>query len=334
MKTSDSKEQIVKVENITKYFTIERPFLDNLISRKEPDYIRAVDDVSFSIKKGETFSLIGETGSGKTTLGRIVLKLIKPTSGNIYFEGKKLTEYDQKKLKEFRREARIVFQDPYASLNPRMTVEEIVGLPVKTFSDKSEEDRLDMVLNILEMVNLTPADELIHRYPHEFSGGQRQRIGIARAIILNPKFIVLDEPVTSLDVSIRAQVLNLLEDLKQNFNLTYLLIAHDFTVVRHMSEKVMVMYLGKPMELASVKDIFDSPAHPYTKALLSAVPVADPDIKIDRMKLRGEMPDAVNPPKGCRFHTRCPFAKDKCRQEEPNLKEIDNNHFVSCHFSA
>jgi len=280
--TDESKDILVKVENVQKYFTTERTFLESLLSRKEPTYIRAVD--------------------------------------------KKL------QMRQFRREARMIFQDPFASLNPRMSVRDILGLPINISGKYSKDEEEDLVLEIMERVGLTPASELVDRHPHEFSGGQRQRIGVARAIVLNPKFIVADEPVTSLDVSIRAQVLNLLEDLKNSFNLTYLLIAHDLTVVRHMSDRVLVMYLGKPMELASVDHLFESPLHPYTKALLAAVPVADPEIKQDRVKLKGEMPSAVNPPTGCRFHTRCIYSHPECKKDEPDFTEVDKGHFVACNF--
>ena len=331
MSTENPSNKIVKVENLVKYYSAEESFLDRIFSRKEPVYIKAVDGINFSINHNETFALVGETGSGKSTIARLILKLIKQTSGSIHFQGQDIYKNDRIQDKEFRRRARMIFQDPFASLNPRMTVGEIISLPLNIFGNYSKDEIYEMSLETLEKVGISPANELIYRHPHEFSGGQRQRIGIARAIILNPDFIIADEPVTSLDVSIRAQVLNLLEDLKQEHKLTYLLIAHDLTIVRHMSDRVLVMYLGKPMELAPVESLFGNPLHPYTKALLSAVPEADPEIRFKRIQLKGEMPSAVNPPKGCRFHTRCPYTKNTCREEEPKFIEIEKGHFVSCH---
>jgi len=331
LSSEKTKNEIVKVEDLRKYFTTERTFLDSLFSKREPDSIKAVDGVNFSIKKNETFALVGETGSGKSTIARLVLKLMEPTSGNVYFHGQNINNFDNQQEKAFRKKARMIFQDPFASLNPRMTVGEIIGLPLKMMGKYSKGEIYEMSLEILERVGLFPANELIARHPHEFSGGQRQRIGIARAIILKPEFIIADEPITSLDVSIRAQVLNLLEDLKQEHKLSYLLIAHDLSVVGHMSDRVLVLYLGKPMELAPVEPIFKNPIHPYTKSLLSAVPVADPDIKLERLVLKGEMPSAINPPEGCRFHTRCPYAQNNCLENEPEFREIKKGHFVSCH---
>jgi oligopeptide/dipeptide ABC transporter ATP-binding protein len=331
MSSENSGNKIVQVENLVKYYSAEQSFLDKIFSRTEPVYIKAVDGINFSVNKNETFALVGETGSGKSTVARLVLKLVKQSSGTIRFHGQDIYKFDSNQNKEFRKKARMIFQDPFASLNPRMTVGEILSLPLKIFGNYTKEEIYEISLETLETVGLSPANELILRHPHEFSGGQRQRIGVARAIVLNPEFIIADEPVTSLDVSIRAQVLNLLEDLKQEHKLTYLLIAHDLTIVRHMSDRVLVMYLGKPMELAPVEALFVSPLHPYTKALLSAVPVADPEIRLERLSLKGEMPSAVNPPKGCRFHTRCPYFNNKCREEEPVFREVEKGHFVSCH---
>ena len=323
-------KNIIKVNNLSKYFTTEQKFLDRLLSSKERDSVKAVDNISFNIKKGETFGLVGETGSGKTSIGRLILRLIEKTKGEVFFEGKNIYDFNNEELKEFRRDTRMIFQDPFASLNPRMTVGEIVGLSLNIHTNKTKYEKEELVIDILEKVGIHPATELVNRYPHEFSGGQRQRIGIARSIILNPKFVVADEPVTSLDVSVQAQVLNLLEDLKKDFNLTYLLIAHDLAIMRHMSDRVLVLYLGRPMELASVDSLFKNPLHPYSEALLNAIPSIDPDIKIKKINLKGEMPSAVNPPKGCRFHTRCPHSKEKCKKEEPIFREIDDNHFVAC----
>ena len=274
MSEIENTNNLYNIINLRKYFTSERPSLTNILRKDEGQYIRAVDGVTFSIKKGETFSLVGETGSGKTTIGRMVIRLIEPTSGSIFFDNNNLLEFNETELKKFRSQASIIFQDPFASLNPRMTIGQSIQLPLDINGKFEKKEKEEIVLDTMERVGLFPAYELINRYPHEFSGGQRQRIGIARAIISNPQFIVADEPVTSLDVSIRAQILNLLEDLKNNYKLTYLLIAHDLSLVRHMSDRVLVLYLGKPMELAKVDKLFDNPLHPYTQALISAVPVA------------------------------------------------------------
>jgi oligopeptide/dipeptide ABC transporter ATP-binding protein len=326
---SENNDDIIVVENLRKYFQSEKTMLDNFM-RREPEYIKAVDGVDFSIRRGETFSLVGETGSGKTTIGKMILRLLEPSSGKIYFDGANLVEFNDEEIKHFRKEARMIFQDPFASLNPRMTVGKIIQLPIDIHGQYPIEEKENIVLKTMEQVGLQPASELITRLPHELSGGQRQRVGVARAIVLNPKFVVADEPVSSLDVSIRAQVLNLLTELKDAFNLTYCLIAHDLTIVRHMSDRVLVMYLGKPMEMASVERLFKSAVHPYTKALISAVPEADPNIRVERIKLEGEMPSAVDPPKGCRFHTRCPFSTNECEDIEPSFIEISKDHFVAC----
>ena len=293
--------------------------------------VHAVDDISFTIEEGETFSIVGETGSGKTTTGKMLIRLIEPTNGEIIFEGYNVLDLDRKGLKKYRRNAQIIFQDPFASLNPRKTVEEIVGKPIEVLKIATGNKRREMVIDILEKVGLTPASDMLDRNPHEFSGGQRQRIGIARAIALNPKFVIADEPVASLDVSIRAQILNLLRDIKKNYGLTLVLIAHDLSVVRYMSDRVMVMYLGKIMELSDCEELFFSPKHPYTQALISVIPVVHRVIERKETKITGEMPSPINLPKGCRFHTRCSYIMPICSDTEPILRDLGNNHYVACH---
>lgn len=318
-------EPFVVVKNLVKYFKVGA----GLFSRE--GVVHAVDDLSFSIEKGETFSIVGETGSGKTTTGKMLIRLIEPMQGEIYFDGINILDLDKNRLRSFRQNAQIIFQDPFASLNPRKRVGDIVGAPLEAYNIAKGRKKRSMVIELLESVGLTPGIEMIDRNPHEFSGGQRQRIGIARAIALNPKFIVADEPVASLDISIRAQILNLLIDLKDKYGLTYVLIAHDLSVVRYMSDHILVLYLGKPMELAECLELFVSPLHPYTKALLSAIPLVHHEIEREKIKLTGDMPSPLNPPKGCRFNTRCPFVMPICLKTEPEFKDIGNNHFVSCH---
>jgi oligopeptide/dipeptide ABC transporter ATP-binding protein len=317
---------LLDVRGLKKYFPVSK----GVFSSKQM-VVHAVDDVSFKIRKGETFSLVGETGSGKTTVGKLIMRLIEPTAGEIWFEGKNILEFDKRKLREARRNMQMVFQDPYSSLNPRMTVQDIVGLPLHAQNIARGVEKRKKVIELLETVGLKPGVKIVDRYPHEFSGGQRQRIGVARTLAVNPKFIVADEPVSSLDISIRAQILNLLKDLKDSYNLTYLLIAHDLSVVKYMSDWIFVMYLGKGMELARVKDLYSKPLHPYTQALLSAIPSPDPMEESKRIKLRGEMPSPINPPKGCRFHTRCPHAAENCKSVMPDLTEVKPDHWVSCH---
>lgn len=317
-------EPFVVVDKLSKHFLLKS-------ERGVKKLVHAIDDLSFSIAEGETFSIVGETGSGKTTTGKILVRLIEPTEGKIFFDEENILDFSKKKLKIFRRNTQMIFQDPYSSLNPRKRVGDIVGLPLEVHGIAKGAKKKSIVIDLLEKVGLTPGSEMINRYPHEFSGGQRQRIGIARAIALNPKFIVADEPVASLDVSIRAQILNLLQDIKKNYKLTYLLIAHDLSVVRYMSDHVMVMYLGKAVELAGCEDLYESPLHPYTKALISAIPLVHRKVEREKIRLSGEMPSPINPPRGCRFYTRCPFVMDICSEKEPEFKDIGNNHFVSCH---
>ena len=321
-------EALLRVKNLKKYFPIRGGLFSREVAR-----VHAVDDVSFDISPGETLGLVGESGCGKSTTGRAILRLIEPTAGEVTFDGKNVTTLDKRALRGLRKEMQIIFQDPYASLNPRMTVGSIVGEALvihKLAATKRE--REERVVKILETVGLS-ADHL-RRYPHEFSGGQRQRIGIARSLAVNPKFIVADEPVSALDVSIQAQIINLLEDLQKQFGLTYLFIAHDLSVVEHISTRVAVMYLGKIVELAPAKELYTNPKHPYTEALLSAVPIPDPTVKRKRILLEGDVPSPIKPPSGCRFHTRCPIRVPACSEHEQVLKEISPGHWVACQVRA
>ena len=320
-------EPLLRVTDLKKHF----PIHGGLLSR-EVGQVYAVDGVSFSINRGETLGLVGESGCGKSTTGRCVLRLIEPSSGEIVFDGKSVTGLGSGDLRAMRRNMQLVFQDPFASLNPRMTIGAILGEPFiihNLASSASERD--DRVASLLVKVGLKA--EHMSRYPHEFSGGQRQRIAIARALALEPKLLVCDEPVSALDVSIQAQVINLLEDLQAELNLTYLFVAHDLSVVEHISDRVAVMYLGRIVELAKANDLYRNPQHPYTKALLSAVPVPNPKAKRDRIRLKGDVPSPMNPPKGCHFHTRCPVAEERCKQSAPELREGSNGHFVACHLA-
>ena len=318
---------LVEVRDLYKYFPIHA----GLFSRHVGD-VKAVDGVSFTISPGETLGLVGESGSGKTTIGRLMLRLLQETSGEIFFDGNDITKMRREEIRKMRREMQIIFQDPFASLNPRMTVGDIVGEPLQIHGIARGKAASDRVKELLKLVGLQPYHA--NRYPHEFSGGQRQRIGIARALAVDPKFIVCDEPVSALDVSIQAQVINLLEDLQQQFGLTYLFIAHDLSVVRHISTRVAVMYVGKIVELADRNDLYLRPLHPYTQALLSAIPIPDPSVEQRRKRivLTGDIPSPVNPPSGCRFHTRCPVAFDRCKTEIPEFKEYGDGHFTACHW--
>jgi len=293
--------------------------------------VKALDGVSLKIFPGETLGLVGESGCGKSTLGRLVLRLEEPTRGDILFEGESILAYDSGRMRALRKEMQIIFQDPFSSLNPRKNVAHIVGEPLLVNGMKKRQEREARVLELLKVVGLKR--EHMRRYPHQFSGGQRQRIGVARALSLNPKLIICDEAVSALDVSIRGQVINLLQDLQEEFGLTYLFISHDLSVVEHISDRVAVMYLGKLMELADSETLYQDPIHPYTLALLSAAPVPDPKRKKNRMVLSGDVPSPIHPPPGCRFHTRCLYTKDICKQEEPSFKEIRKNHFAACHLA-
>lgn len=315
---------LLEVKNLIKYFPIRK----GVFSRKKGD-VKAVDDVSFHINEMETVGLVGESGCGKTTVGRTIIRLLEPTAGQAKFRGEDIFKLKPKALRTLRRHMQIIFQDPYSSLNPRMTVENIVGDAMELHGIAKGDAKRDLVKELLRKVGLQA--RYITRYPHEFSGGQRQRIGIARAIALNPDFIVCDEPVSALDVSIQAQVINLLKDLQDEFRLSYLFIAHDLAVVRHLSDRIAVMYLGRLVETAGCQDLFQHPAHPYTRALLSAVPVADPRAVKKRIILEGDVPTPINPPSGCRFHTRCPAFFKRCSEDEPKLCEVEPGHHVACH---
>jgi oligopeptide transport system ATP-binding protein len=317
-------EPLLRVRNLKKYFPIRGGLFSREVAR-----VHAVDDVSFEILRGETLGLVGESGCGKSTTGRAILRLIEPTAGEVWFEGKNVTTLDKRSLRALRKEMQIIFQDPYASLNPRMTVGSIIGeaLVIHRLAP-TRKQREERVVQLLETVGL--ASDHLRRYPHEFSGGQRQRIGIARALAVSPKLIVADEPVSALDVSIQAQIINLLEDLQAKFGLTYLFIAHDLSVVEHISTRVAVMYLGKIVEIAPAKELYTNPKHPYTEALLSAVPIPDPTIKRKRIILEGDVPSPVHPPSGCRFHTRCPIRVPSCASNDQVLREIAPGHWVAC----
>ncbi len=317
-------EKLLEVNQVKKYFTIQSGFLQRTIG-----FNKAVDNVSFYINRGETFGIVGESGCGKSTTGKMITRLYEPTEGQILFEGNDISHLSQKELRKFRREIQMVFQDPYASLNPRKRIGILLEEPYKIHNIYSEKERRGKVEELLEIVGLN-ADHY-DRYPHEFSGGQRQRIGIARALTLRPKLIVADEPVSALDVSIQSQILNLMKKLQKDFHLTYIFISHDLSVVKHISDRIGVMYLGKMVEIAEKKDLYQDPLHPYTQSLLSAVPVPNPKVKKERIILQGDVPSAVNPPKGCVFHTRCPKVMAQCKQEVPTLQEYKPKHYVACH---
>jgi oligopeptide transport system ATP-binding protein len=324
--TGPGADTILRVEGLKMHF----PITDGIILQREVGKVRAVDGLDFSVKRGETLGLVGESGCGKSTTGRAILQLYRPSAGHVYFEGQDLTKMSGEQLRQQRRQMQMIFQDPYASLNPRMTVGSIVGEPLQVHGMAKGKERQERVQELLRVVGLNAY--YVNRYPHEFSGGQRQRIGIARALAVNPKFIVADEPISALDVSIRAQVINLMEDLQAEFNLTYLFIAHDLSVVRHISDRVAVMYLGKIVELAERQDLYQNPLHPYTKALLSAVPIPDPiaESKRERIILQGDVPSPINPPSGCRFHTRCPIAIAACSEVDPPFEEKAPGHWAAC----
>ncbi|WP_067725959.1 ABC transporter ATP-binding protein [Oceanobacillus damuensis] len=318
-----NKEVLLKVSHLKTYFPVKANF--KLGKRA---VLKAVDDISLSLYKGETLGIVGESGSGKSTLGRTILKLEEPTDGEIIFEGQHIEKLKSKALQIYRNQMQMIFQDPFGSLNPRMKIEKIIEEPIKMHTTLTKSERKERVLELIEKVGLS--EEALKKLPHEFSGGQRQRIGIARALAINPKFIIADEPVSALDVSIQSQVLNLMMDLQDEFGLTYLFISHDLSVIKHISDRVAVMYLGRIVEIASKDSLYANPLHPYTKALLSAIPVVNFDQKREEIPITGELPSPVNPPVGCAFHQRCPFAMEKCKQERPQLKEINEQQQVAC----
>ncbi|MGL5189956.1 MAG: ABC transporter ATP-binding protein [Cetobacterium sp.] len=320
------EKNLLEIKNLCKYFNIK-----NSVFEKKRKILKAVDGVSLEIRKGETLGLVGESGCGKTSLGRTIVKLYEPTSGDIIYDGENLTNLNFQEMKNFRRKIQMIFQDPYASLNPRQTIGDIIKEPMEIHNLYSKEERGRKVLETLELVGLNATH--MSRYPHEFSGGQRQRVGIARALACNPEFIVCDEPISALDVSIQAQIINTLEELQEKLGLTYLFIAHDLSMVKHISDRVGIMYLGKLVEISDSDRVYDKPMHPYTQALLSAIPIPDPDISLkkERIILEGDIPTPINPSGGCRFKSRCPKAFEKCQTIEPELKEVEKNHKVACH---
>lgn len=320
---SVENKTILEIKGLKKHFPVKNPL--GLTS----NYVKAVNNVSFYLNEGETYGLVGESGCGKSTLGRTILRLTEPTEGEALFRNQDIFKMQPNEMRKVRQDLQMVFQDPYSSLNPRKRIGDMIEEPMIIHKLGTKQERIETVMDILQKVGLQP--EQFYRYPHEFSGGQRQRIGLARALVVNPKLVICDEPVSALDVSIQSQIINLLEEIQEQFKLTYLFIAHDLSVVRHISDRIGVMYLGKMMEEAATDDLYANPLHPYTQALLSAVPYPDPTVKKERITLRGEIPSPMNPPSGCIFHTRCPYVMDICKKEEPVKKEMAKDHFVACH---
>jgi oligopeptide/dipeptide ABC transporter ATP-binding protein len=341
--SAPDSEEVLRVEKLVKYYPLKRGFMETLFSKDEMN-VKAVDGVSFTLGKGEIFALAGESGSGKTTLGKVLLRLVTSTGGSIFFHGKDITKLSDREMKPLRREMQIVFQDPFESLNPRMIIKEIIAEPLRVQGDieidkkgqpkvkkLGEREIEERVKRMLDEVELVPPEEFLYRFPHELSGGQRQRVAVARAFVLNPTFVVADEPVSMLDVSIRAEIINLMVDLVKKSQASIVFISHDIALAKHISDRIGVLYLGKMMELGGALDVVDRPLHPYTQALISAVPVPDPESKRTKDVISGEIPSPVDPPSGCRFHTRCPYAHERCVNEEPSLVEVEAKHFVACH---
>ena len=323
---SEDKKVLLEVQKVKKEFVTSKS-----LTGKPLKIVHAVDSVDLTIYEGETIGVVGESGCGKSTLGRCILQVIRPTAGNVLYRGEDITKLNKEQMRQMRRKMQLIFQDPYASLNPRMTVLELIMAPLEAFGIGTMEERVKRVKEIMELVGMP--ENMMNRYPHEFSGGQRQRIVIARALVLNPEFVVCDEPVSALDVSVRAQVLNLIQELKKKKHLTYMFISHDLSVVKYISDRIAVMYLGRIVEIAEKNELYNNPQHPYTKALLSAIPIPDVDNKMKREILTGDVPSPLNPPSGCYFHTRCKYATERCKTECPALHDVGNGHMVACHLT-
>jgi peptide/nickel transport system ATP-binding protein len=325
-----SSNEIVRAEHLKKYFPVEKGFLERLLTSTRR-FVRAVDDVSFAINKGEVFTLVGESGCGKSTTGRLVVRLLQPTSGKVFFNQKDITSMKKREFRTYRRRLQIIFQDPYASLNPRMKIGRAVGHPLEIYGLAKTQGERSKVLEILQRVGLTPPEQFINLYPHQLSGGQRQRIAMARSLILNPEFIVADEPVSMIDVSLRTTIIDLMLELRTELNLTYLFITHDLAIAKYISDRIAIMYIGKIVEMGDKKEIFSNPIHPYTQALMSSIPVPNPERKRKPVELRGEVSSAIDVPKGCRFNPRCPYAMEECKKDEPALIPVGPGHFVACY---
>jgi peptide/nickel transport system ATP-binding protein len=326
-------EYLLELKNIKKWFPIDQGIIQNFVNRKNPATLRAVDGVSINIRHGEVFGLAGESGSGKTTIGRLALRLLEPTAGNIVFDGEDLSNLTSNQLRQKRSRMQVIFQDPYASLNPRMTIGDAIAHPLEIHQPERLANKEDIILDVLEKVGLTPPENFIDKYPHQISGGQRQRIVIARALVTQPHLILADEPIAMADVSVRALLLELMRNLKDEFNLTYLYITHDLATAKYICDRIGILYLGRLVEVGNLDQVYTNPLHPYTQALLEAVPVPDPEFRRSTPLPRGEIPSPINPPSGCHFHPRCPIAQERCSIEEPQLRELGPDHMVSCHFA-